>query len=716
MAQTFTSTEVTTTTNVFGDNQSQRTNENTLRSNFSGATQPSDPVVGQHWYDTGNNKEWQYNGAAWVPIDTNSTTQVDVSNAKGNLTTLTNYLRVAHNDDGTLKTSPATAIDEFKDNALVITYVSTSGFTVPTDLTSIFTANRKLKVYLSASTAITYVASSSYNSGTNVTTVVTGDAVLNSSVTAVKFSIVQYGEREDTMHTADLSPYALLDSPVLTGTPTAPTATIGTDTTQIATTAFVAAASAANGGANSPGYFSRDIPFYASDKLTIATPNRLWVNIAKKGYILEAQKTFDISADASWDSAATLWQENHDYAVNDVIYPSATKTGYYYRCTTAGKSSAIAPTFPTTLGATYNDGNAVWICQLDFTYSPTTTVRAASTAYTVGAMIRLSTTDGFVYKCTTAGTTAATAPTFPAVAGSTVTDGTAVWTCILGSNRAGKNFYIYACLPATGIVPEIVLSDNSTIPLKYTAGNSRKIGGFHCLCADAGTITGHTLSGYVAGDVLPTSVWDLSHRPKSEPEGMAYIDGLDIWVDIYLSSYTGAYSNTPEDLKLQSVYGANTADGASTEKFHWYKFSQVFSRQKKRMLHHSEFIAASIGSNQSTNIYGSTDVNIAGGHRDTAGRRMISNFGLEDCCGFLYQWGQDDGGGYTGASSVNAYDANDKYVGGQSYNDSFRVLLGGRSSNAAICGSRCSAWSSDPLYLNADCGSRGASEPLRGGI
>ena len=54
MAQTFTSTDVVSTTNVFADNQSQRTNENTLRSTFSGSTQPSDPVVGQQWYDTAN--------------------------------------------------------------------------------------------------------------------------------------------------------------------------------------------------------------------------------------------------------------------------------------------------------------------------------------------------------------------------------------------------------------------------------------------------------------------------------------------------------------------------------------------------------------------------------------------------------------------------------------------------------------------------------------
>ena len=186
MSQTFTSTDVVSTTNVFSDNQSQRTNENTLRSTFSGSTQPSDPVVGQQWYDTANSKTMQYNGTAWVPIDTNGTTQVDVSNAKGSLTSLTSYLRVAHNDDGTLKSSPATAIDEFKDNALPITYLSPTSFTVPSDLTSIFTANRKVKVYLSASTAISYVASSTFNT---VTTVTLGSPVLDATVTTVKYSI-----------------------------------------------------------------------------------------------------------------------------------------------------------------------------------------------------------------------------------------------------------------------------------------------------------------------------------------------------------------------------------------------------------------------------------------------------------------------------------------------------------------------------------------------
>lgn len=46
----------------------------------------------------------------------------------------------------------------------------------------------------------------------------------------------------DTLGTVDAANYALLNSPALTGTPTAPTATGGTNTTQIATTAFVTSA------------------------------------------------------------------------------------------------------------------------------------------------------------------------------------------------------------------------------------------------------------------------------------------------------------------------------------------------------------------------------------------------------------------------------------------------------------------------------------------
>ncbi len=458
--------------------------------------------------------------------------------------------------------------------------------------------------------------------------------------------------------------------------------------------------------AGAPGYFRRDIPFAQSLNTKILTPNRLWITIGSSGYALETQQTFDVNQYASWDTNAASWQANKAYAVNDCVIPP-TPNGYIYRCVTAGTSSALTPSFPVTLGQTYNDGNVVWICQLDYAYTPSIGTRVSSTAYTVGTLVRPATVNGYVYKCTTAGTTAATAPTFPTVPGNTVTDGTVVWTCQVGHNRAGRDFYIYACQPTSGIVPIILLSDNATIPLRYSASSSRKIGGFHCLCADVGTISIHSLTGYKAGDILPASVWDLNNRPISAPEGMVYDANTDMWVDIYLASVQGS--------QLASVYNAATADGASSPKaFHWYNGTDWMTKIKKKLMTQRDFVSASLGSNQGTNIAGGADPNTTGGHSDTAGRRMISNIGCEDMCGTLWQWGSEPGGSNTGTSWANAFDGNDTGVGGQHYQAPFRALLGGSWGAGAHCGSRASGWDNGPLRLGSDCGLRGCAEPLRG--
>lgn len=274
------------------------------------------------------------------------------------------------------------------------------------------------------------------------------------------------------------------------------------------------------------------------------------------------------------------------------------------------------------------------------------------------------------------------------------------------ASRAGKDFYVYACQPQSGTTPVFVLSVNSTVPAGYTAANSRKIGGFHCLCVAVGTISGHTLTGYVAGDILPSSVWDLSHRPVSNPEGMVYDSGTDRWIDIYLASVSSG--------NLVSVNGGVTADGASTEKFHWYKGSQWMARIKKKLLTQYEFVSASLGANQGTNIAGSADPNTTTGHTDTAGRRMISNIGCEDICGVLWQWGAEAGGENSGDSWVNAYDGNDASVAGQHYMAPSRAVLGGAWANGARCGSRGSLWYHGPLSLDEALGLRGFAEPVRG--
>lgn len=272
---------------------------------------------------------------------------------------------------------------------------------------------------------------------------------------------------------------------------------------------------------------------------------------------------------------------------------------------------------------------------------------------------------------------------------------------------SGKDVYIYACQPnvATLTTPDFILSLNSTVPDGYNADNSRKIGGFHCLCANVGTISGHTLSGYVAGDILPQSVWDLIHRPKCSPEGMVYIPEVDIWMDIYLNSWNGS--------KLVSVNGGTTADGASTKKFHGEQFVERLADIKKRLPWRYEFQVAAKGSNEGTNITGSTDANTTGGHVDTAGRRMISNYGLEDACGFLWQWASDVGVNGSSGWNDSVYNSGvDDQSYGRSYGTLYRATLGGNWADGSGCGSRSVNVGNASAHVFSSRGGRGCGEPL----
>jgi hypothetical protein len=179
---------------------------------------------------------------------------------------------------------------------------------------------------------------------------------------------------------------------------------------------------------------------------------------------------------------------------------------------------------------------------------------------------------------------------------------------------------------------------SKTAPLGYNAQDVFLIGGFHTLCVTVGTgltyvIGGetkeHPLNGYVACDILPYSVWCLNHRPFSEPEGMVYIPSLDFWCDIYLQSGNG--------INTKSVY-----QGAITRSRQYVDFVEDQFCVKKELLDDGEFAAAMLGSNEQTAVLGAGEAGAtsggAGGRKDTANRRMISVYGVEEGCGSLWQW------------------------------------------------------------------------------
>jgi hypothetical protein len=314
----------------------------------------------------------------------------------------------------------------------------------------------------------------------------------------------------------------------------------------------------------------------------------------------------------------------------------------------------------------------------------------------------------------------------------------------------GRDFYIY--LVPDGIGVKLVVSCNSTYPndisADYNANNTRKIGQFTTLCADAGDslegkiaaapgtevagdnyllkqynpddedgfydfynkpissvktntqydvlTVAHPLAGFTAGDLLPESVFCLSFRPYSEGAGMVYDIDTDIAADVYLQSGKGKLT--------ASIFGGTTTD-TRPQQNHQDDMRQV----RKRLLFDNEFASIASGSNEGTNITGSADPVTTGGHVDTASRRMISFIGCEDCCGALWQWSEDVGP--IGGSDPSVYDGNGAF--GKTYGTCFGLLLGGGWATAAHCGSRGCDATNSRSHADDYISGRGASRLVR---
>jgi hypothetical protein len=172
------------------------------------------------------------------------------------------------------------------------------------------------------------------------------------------------------------------------------------------------------------------------------------------------------------------------------------------------------------------------------------------------------------------------------------------------------------------------ITDN--VQIKFTGGTGYTTGD---------VFYNHPLTGYTAGSILPNSVWCLNFRPRCSPEGMAYCgqipnsvplapEGCSLWTDIYMQSGMGTSTG--------SVYG-----GTITTNRTWDRYNDDMAAVGKRLLWDNEFSIIAKGSNTKTNISGSSAPSTTGGHVDTAGTRMISVYGIEDCCGALNQWLND---------------------------------------------------------------------------
>lgn len=284
----------------------------------------------------------------------------------------------------------------------------------------------------------------------------------------------------------------------------------------------------------------------------------------------------------------------------------------------------------------------------------------------------------------------------------------------VAANRAGKDFYIYA-VPGSGFNVVLVLSAATTYPAGYTADNSRKIGGFHCECANVGTISGHPLTGYLAGDIIPRSIQDLKHRPYGRflpgfawggPTDFDSLNYAPLWASIYPLSGTGA--------TIASVFGA-----AATVSRNFYDFADDLKNIGARMMTDWEFAQLHSGTPEETNIYGSANPTTVGGHVDTASRRIVSNIGLEDMSGVWWTWLQDrqsyiDGTDYAAAivfGYENISGTRGSHYGQGTYQSQAAVIAGGVWHYAAYCGSRARNAANRRSNAYSNIGCRAVAEP-----
>lgn len=215
------------------------------------AVDPASPVLGQIYFNTTTNKFRVFNGTSWEEMDSGSVTSVGLENAAGeNDFTITGSpitqsgsIAIKHSNTITPKTT--SGIYPVKiDKHGHITETGTALGNVST------TADGTLPAFKAASQDSTKVASGDYlwdataGKYRQLPPTAFSDTTYEDGTTGFTLKAKQDGNGKQIDTT-----YAPIASPGLTGIPTAPTAAAGTNTTQIATTAFVSTAISGVSGA-----------------------------------------------------------------------------------------------------------------------------------------------------------------------------------------------------------------------------------------------------------------------------------------------------------------------------------------------------------------------------------------------------------------------------------------------------------------------------------
>lgn len=277
----------------------------------------------------------------------------------------------------------------------------------------------------------------------------------------------------------------------------------------------------------------------------------------------------------------------------------------------------------------------------------------------------------------------------------------------------GDDIYIYACQNSSGIAT-LIASKNATAPTGYTTTTSRKLGGFH-----VGRIRPYASKFDTAyaptTDIVKNSVWDLKHRPRCSPEGMAEIKP-GLWGCIYLCSVvSGAW---PE-VVFGSRYNAVPVRSLVYNELDLHRGLHAAGMREPTF---EEWMMMAYGAPQgeaaANNLAWTSSAN-TGPCNTGAVAKSISCLNFVDTVGNLWEnvAGHFDIGNSTNTYAWDAAVVNtgqdSAYSRGQVYHVAWRrAVAGGYWSYGACCGCRTLNTCAGPWNVNGSVGVRGVSESI----
>lgn len=263
----------------------------------------------------------------------------------------------------------------------------------------------------------------------------------------------------------------------------------------------------------------------------------------------------------------------------------------------------------------------------------------------------------------------------------------------------GKNYALYLVPNETYTGVELKVSLNQTAPNGYSPLDTRRIAGWHTECADVGTVTwdsNHPLSGWLAGDILPQSVWTLYHRPYAPPAaGVVYVEcGRPFWRTIY------DHSGTLETTNFE--YG-----GTITRNRTFYGHFKDMAAVGFSLPTYEQAALSGIGCEELKAVMGKAESSIttAGGHINESSHRIVSRVGAEDCVGCTWK--------PTTIAAIGGSGWNtDASVGVHQYGNVQLLLAGGCWGDSGSAGPLATDGSHSALTVFAFVASFGVSYPL----